>query len=165
MILKRLGKKVMELRFILIAIKLRFLQHKRVQLRHIMPKCNILFRELQNGKIPEVNVEVINFDKKYNGTKILIKGYQNNRREQFTQAILKDYIIWKTKFGTIEKIFRETLRSFNKLYLKGLDVEEAELLSFGHIFPNESPSVEELFQKYMAQAPDYYCKRFKSLGI
>jgi len=98
------------------------------------------------------------------GTKIVILGYNNNRRDKFTHDHLKDYIFWFTKFGSFElKHAIETYRD-SIIRLKGLGNEVSEILKFGHIFPQESPSVQKLFETYMISAPDYYCKQIIKEG-
>ena len=122
------------------------------------------FGQLHDGKIPEVNVNESRTEN-LKGTKITIKGYHNNRGDKFSHEILKDYVFWYTKFGSVETAFnKDTVKAHTKLYLKGLDKADAELIPFGHPFPNESVSVEKLLDEYSTQAPDYYCKRFKFSG-
>jgi hypothetical protein len=122
------------------------------------------FGKLHDNLLPEVIVEETNTGFS-NGTKIIIKGYNNNRCDKFFHEILKDYVLWFTKFGSIETKFSETVKSHVKLYLKGLDRTEPELIQFGHLFPEESKSVEKLFGDYLTQAPDYYCKWFLRSGF
>jgi hypothetical protein len=121
------------------------------------------FRCLSDHRIPEVKVEQFEFDR-HQGTEIIIRGFHNNRREQFTHDILKDYVLWFTKFGSIETIFASPTRAYNKLLLKGLDRPEPEVINFGHYFPPDSVSVQKLFEDHMVQAPDHYCKRIVKTG-
>ncbi|QGG49368.1 hypothetical protein [Heliorestis convoluta] len=44
--------------------------------------------------------------------------------------------------------------------MKCLDVENYEELKFGHIFAEQNDNIEELFEKYSANAIDYYAKKF-----
>lgn len=46
-----------------------------------------------------------------------------------------------------------------KLKLKGVDSDKYEEIEFGHVFPDESASVDKLFEKHMVDAPKWYCKR------
>lgn len=52
-------------------------------------------------KMPIVTVKELN--EQGQGTNICIYGYNNNRRDKFTHEQLKDYILWFTKFGSVEK--------------------------------------------------------------
>ena len=70
------------------------------------------FQELHDGNVPIVSVkkEKTNLP---DGTEIIIKGYQNSRRDRFTHERLKDYVHWFTKFGSVETAFYDQyLRHF-----------------------------------------------------
>jgi len=66
------------------------------------------FRKLYNREIPTVDVTLTKEDGIGQGTEIIIYEYNNNRREKFTHEILRDYIQWFTKHGSIEKQFVES---------------------------------------------------------
>lgn len=121
------------------------------------------YKTLFDGKIPIVNVLEEDSDLP-NQTEIIIKGYNNNRRDKFTHEILKDYIKWFTKFGSVESVFGIDKYNDVKLLLKGLNRQEPEEISFGHYFPNESKSVQDLFDEYLVKAPDFYCKKIIKKG-
>ncbi len=120
-------------------------------------------RQLHDRKIPEVNVtyDTTNED---NGTTIRIIGYNNNRREKFTHAILKDYIKWFTKIGSIELELGLKNNENVILILKGIDKNDPEEIKFGHFFPEKSKSVATLFDEYLVDAPKWYCNRIKRSG-
>lgn len=120
-------------------------------------------RKLFNREIPKVQVEEIELDD--NGTTIEIYGYNNNRRDKFTHNHVKDYVLWFTKFGSFELELDIEKHKDSELILKGLGVEEPETITFGHVFPDESLSVQKLFDQHMISAPDYYCKRIVKRGI
>jgi hypothetical protein len=122
------------------------------------------FKNLYDNKIPKVPVDEENNEENYKGTKILIKGYNNNRRDKFTHDRLKDYIFWFTKFGSIEKEFGISKNEDKKLFLKGVDRSEEEELSFGHIFPEENKNVNKLFDEKGIDASKYYVRRWKKQG-
>ncbi|NCB47246.1 hypothetical protein EOM81_09545, partial [bacterium] len=61
------------------------------------------FRKLFDREIPTIDVSHVNSIDK--GTEITIYGYNNNRRDKFTHSIVKDYILWFTKHGSIEAQF------------------------------------------------------------
>ena len=98
------------------------------------------------------------------GTTVLVKGYNNNRRELFTHERLKDYVLWFTKVGSVEAQLGDTSNSEKVLYLQGLDRAEDEEIPFGHPFPEESSSLDALLDEHMADAPKYYCKRIVKSG-
>ena len=121
-------------------------------------------RKLHNHEMPEVEVDIAEMTSEPTGTVIYILGYNNNRRDKFTHAQLKDYILWFTKFGSVEREFGIDKNIGVELELKGVDEDSAEKLSFGHIFPAESKSVSKLFDKYSMDAPKRYCKKFIKSG-
>jgi hypothetical protein len=121
-------------------------------------------KSLYDRIIPEVYCEIEENENRQNGTEIIILGYNNNRREKFNHEQLKDYILWFTKFGSCEKHFNINKYKDSKLILKGLERAEPETILFGHVFPDESVSVLELFENHLISAPDFYCKRIIRKG-
>ena len=121
-------------------------------------------KKLHNHKIPEVEVEKEQAPEAPNGTVIYILSYNNNRCDKFTHARLKDYILWFTKFGSVERKFGIDKNLGVELELKGVDESSVEKLSFGHVFPAESKSVSKLFDQHTIDAPKYYCKKFIKVG-
>jgi hypothetical protein len=114
---------------------------------------------LYEGEVPTVQVE--EFSEEFTGTLIEIIGYNNNERDVFNHERLKDYIYWFTKYGSYEReIYGETIHDHVNLYLQGVDKDEPELLKFGHKFPKESASLDKLFEQHLADAPDYYVKKW-----
>lgn len=96
----------------------------------------------------------------HTGTDIRIIGYNDNERSRFRQDIIRDYMLWFTKLGSIERLFgRDELASFS-VSLQALDVASPEVLSFGHVFPDENSDITDLFDKFGPRAADYYVKRF-----
>lgn len=122
------------------------------------------FRTLHQRKLPTVAVTMSNTPDKPDGTLIQIKGYNNNRSDRFQQDTIKDYIMWFTKFGSVELEFGLAKHKEVVLSLKGLDVEQPEQIIFGHFFPAESKNIDTLFDEHMVDAPDYYCKKIKYEG-
>jgi hypothetical protein len=122
------------------------------------------FRNLSAGKIPTVEIKSSETPDVKDGTKITIRGYNNNRRDIFSQPLLRDYAIWFTKFGSSEAYFGMDKHIGKTLHLKGLDVNEAEKIAFGHYFPEENHNVDALFKQHSVDAPDFYCKKYVKEG-
>lgn len=94
------------------------------------------------------------------GTYIRVEGYNDNERSSFVQDVVKDYLLWFTKLGSIERLFGvEKLAGFT-LHLKCLDTEDYEPIPFGHLFPDPSPGIEALFEKHESDAADMFVKRY-----
>ena len=125
-------------------------------------EMNDPYTKLSNREIPEV--EILEIDPNFQGTKITVLGYNNNHRDRFTQEILKDYIYWFTKFGSPEKEFGIKTYENVKLKLKGLNAVEPEELVFGHIFPQETSNINKLFDDFTVDAPNRYCKKIIKQG-
>jgi hypothetical protein len=93
------------------------------------------------------------------GTEIEVIGYNDNERSKFIQSITKDYILWFTKMGSIERVFGiDTLKDF-QLRLKCLDVDIYETIPFGHVFPLENSDINALFEQYGSGAASLYVRR------
>ena len=120
-------------------------------------------KKLFNRIVPTVDVEQYDTDE-LSGTEIEILGYNSNRRDRFTHEELKDYILWFTKFGSFEGVFQKEENLNKVLNLQGLNRSEPEQITFGHPFPDESKSVNKLFEEFLVAAPDHYCKRFIKTG-
>lgn len=122
------------------------------------------FFELHNRRVPKVEVKKNTTKSTEYGTEIIIRGYNRNRREKFSHNILKDYIMWFTKFGSFEKVLDINDNCDKKLYLKGLPRNDFEEIDFGHFFPNETSSINKLFETSLTKAPSLYCKRIVKKG-
>ena len=128
-------------------------------------------RTLHNGKIPTVKVtspSQMNLPEMslLPGTKITIWGYNNNQLDQFTHEIIRDYIKWFTRAGSIQWVFDSEFENPVCIYLKGLnrDEDDFEKLDPWHQFGEESPSVDALLATHSVNAPDYYCRRIVRKG-
>jgi hypothetical protein len=130
----------------------------------IKATMNDIYKSLNQNIIPQYEYSIEECESDKTGTEIEIIGYNLNKYSVFKHAILKDYILWKTKFGAVDKVF--DVKSFDdyKISLKGLDVATPEIIEFGHIFPQESESANKLFGKYNNDAPDYFCKKWIETG-
>jgi hypothetical protein len=95
------------------------------------------------------------------GTRVVLRGYNYNEMRDFAHDILKDYILWFTKFGSIELEFGTTDHKHKVLLLQGLDRDEPEEIRFGHLFPRENTNTKKLRQEHPADWIDYYVKRWK----
>lgn len=124
--------------------------------------CKQPFKTLSNKKLHKPQIREIDdfLERQESGTEIKIIGYNDNERSAFVQNIVRDYIKWFTKTGSIEQIFGIENNKDFKVYLKCLDTDEHEEISFGHTFPSENSSIDNLFEKLEFDAADHYVKRF-----
>ena len=122
-------------------------------------------RLLYNRTIPIVKLEKqVSDDRAGHFTKITILGYNSNKRELFTHERLRDYIIWFTKMGSVEKDFGKLDNANVKLELKGLERKDYQVIDFGHIFAQPTTNIAALKEEKKGQAPRFYCKRFPREG-
>lgn len=104
------------------------------------------------------------------GTRIQITGYADNDSSLFALHIMRDYIEWKTKFGSFEdKLYskcKDIVQSTLKVIkLSGVDTRDEPIhIYFGHPFPKESEDINALFEDHIQDAPKYYCKRIIKTG-
>ncbi len=124
--------------------------------------CLHPFKALSNKELHKPQLrEIDNFlDETSTGTEIKIIGYNDNERSVFVQDIVRDYIKWFTKAGSIEHVFGIDRNKDFKIYLKCLDTDEFEEISFGHTFPEENSNIDSLFRELEFDAADCYVKRF-----
>ncbi len=139
---------------------------KRIDSPGLIASMDNIFQSLNRGDIPAYNYEFIepDFEK---GTEIIIYGYNQSKLNLFQHDQIRDYIIWKTKFGSVENEFDIIENKDRRLHFKGLDKkvnEPPEIIKFGHIFPDESENIDKLFEKNPSDAPDYFCKRWIRSG-
>lgn len=74
--------------------------------------------------------------------------------------MLKDYILWMSKFGSVEKEFRITTNLDKVLYLQGLGTQEPERIQFGHVFPMENHDIDKLQRESPGDWTKFYVKRW-----
>jgi hypothetical protein len=127
--------------------------------------CEKPLASLSQRKMHEPQVRRIeNFFKSPTGTEITIYGYNGNKSGKFIQPIVKDYILWFTKHGSVELEFNIHKFKDFKIYLQCIGSEEVEEISFGHRFPEENSNIEKLFEELGPEAADSFVKKYKWEG-
>jgi hypothetical protein len=118
---------------------------------------------LHGGALPRVRIHKRKPAEDWHGTHIEVLGYNNSRREMFGHDEVKDYVLWSTRFGSLQQELTgrpdETV-----LFLKGLGAQEEERMQAGHVFPTPSAAVKELFDEHFTRAPDHYARRWTRHG-
>lgn len=127
--------------------------------------CVDPFQSLRNNEnyIP-VTKKIEDYGK--TGTEIILEGYVQDESDHkyFQQSSIKDYIIWFTKHGSVEKELDIMKYKDNIIKLKAFNHEE-ETIPFGHVFPEENTDIERLKQDYYSCANDYFVKKFVKTGV
>lgn len=122
-------------------------------------KCELPFRNLTKGMLHEPMIKEISTEEHSKGTKIILEGY-SKEYSRYKQEIIRDYIYWFTKQGSIENQFDRFDSDGMTIELKALDVEKYETLKFGHIFASENSNTLKLFEEYKEDAADHFVKKY-----
>lgn len=118
-------------------------------------------KNLRLQRIPEVHYEVTH-TKSQPGTKVTIRGYNDNNQAGFSHEELKDYIYWFTRFGSSEKDFGITNHENLMIWLAGLGWKDmqGEPLKFGHPFPEVNTDIRKLRSSDKISPLDYYVAKW-----
>lgn len=129
-------------------------------------ECDRPLSALAQQKLHQPRIRAIEpFLERKSGTQITIIGYNSDQRAKYIGRVVKDYLLWFTKAGSIERAFDVHTHKDFKVILKTLDTEEEEI-PFGHFFPEEDSDIEKLFeQKEGPAAADWYVKRYTEKGL
>jgi len=117
---------------------------------------------LHRRKVPPVEPWRDDNPENKTGTVVRVYGYNYASKDPlsgFSHEELKDYILWFTKFGSIELLFGHNGNESKLLRLKGLDATQWEELKFGHPFPSENYARKALRHKDPAEPMEYYVRR------
>jgi hypothetical protein len=126
-----------------------------------LSECDRPLSKLSSRQLHEPRLKPIDRFLQYGtGTVITIIGYNDNERSKFVFDTVKDYLLWFTKVGSIERIFKIDKHKEFKVFLKCLDQDEPQEIPFGHIFPEENSDITKLFDKEGVRAADKYVKRY-----
>lgn len=123
-------------------------------------ECAEPLAALSRGELHSPRVRRIDPFSDHIGTEITIIGYNDNERSMFVQDVVRDYILWFTKVGSVENAFGETRFSSFTAHLKCLDSRCHDAIPFGHLFPEENSDIQRLFNSEGARAADLYVKRY-----
>jgi len=122
--------------------------------------CDAPLEALSQRRLHEPQFRSIPPFREGTGTHVRIVGYNDNERSRFRQDLVRDYLLWFTKLGSVERVLGyDRLQSF-RVSLQALDVSAPEWLGFGHVFPAENSDIERLFEHLSTRAADYYARRF-----
>jgi hypothetical protein len=135
---------------------------------HVAAEMKEPINTLMQEKVPtyEYDEETLKGDQP-TFTEITIRGYHVRSVEDFRHESLKDYIQWFTKFGSVELELGNETHKGKTLHLQGLGRSTAEVIHFGHVFPQVSNNIKQLQQLYQDSWPRYYVNKWvaKSLPI
>jgi hypothetical protein len=118
-------------------------------------------KSLRNRIVPDVDYEKSDTTSQ-SGTKIIVRGYNDNNQQGFSHQELKDYIFWSTKFGSFERELKATKNDNVALWLSGIGWKEGvgEPLKFGHPFLKENTDIRTLRTLDKVSPLDFYVARW-----
>jgi hypothetical protein len=125
-----------------------------------LSECSRPLRALNQKTLHQPRLKSIPEFLPHTGTEITVSGYIGNERSKFIRNVVKDYILWFTKVGSIERVFDIDKHANFKLYLKCIDQKEHEEMPFGHFFPGENSDINKLLDKKEGDGADWYVKRY-----
>jgi hypothetical protein len=134
---------------------------------HVLAEMKEPINTLMEERIPNYEYAEGHGKGRETFTEITIRGYHARSLEDFRHEILKDYIQWFTKFGSIELQIGIETHKEKVLELQGLGIHHPEKIPFGHSFPPISNNIKQLQRKYQDSWPRYYVNKwvFKSKPI
>lgn len=122
---------------------------------------NLPLQRLMNNEVPEYNYDIESKENKETGTKIIVRGYNmNQNKRDFAHPALKDYILWFTWFGSVEREFEIFDNDDKVLLLQGLGVDDPERIEFGHQFPQENCDIDGLIEERPSDWTKIFVKRW-----
>lgn len=123
-------------------------------------------QSLRTGKLPEAEFEQSSTDRT-KGTRVTVRGYNDNNQTGFGHNALKDYILWFTKFGSFEQELGIDTNTNVILHLSGLghDNNNPDRLTFGNVFPDENTNVTSLKKSDKVAPLDYYVAKWHGQDI
>jgi hypothetical protein len=173
-----------------------YLNSRRVEVRTTDKKSGLSLQAISQGHLERIHDTVTGEPPQYEatqqqhgitGTEVRIFGYNHNDGSKLGHDQLRDYILWFTKFGSIEPLLWATYTKYAatqarlsglELRLRGLGFDasphandpmaKAETLHFGHPFPEEcfdGKALRERAKAKKASPTDFYCRRFVREGI
>ena len=114
-------------------------------------------QNLMNNKVPEYQYDIQMQKNKKTRTEIRICGYNmNQNRGSFAHIVLKDYILWFTLFGSVEKEFGVKKNMDKILKLQGLGQEQPEIIEFGHKFSKKNNDIKKLKGTHPGEWTKFY---------
>jgi hypothetical protein len=145
-----------------------YFNSRQIEVDSDSPECTVYaimdfpLDTLMANKIPEYEYVIEEKSNEKTFTKITIRGYNMSRNKRdFDHPVLKDYILWFTQFGSVEKEFEMQDSTDKVLFLQGLGRDDPERIEFGHRFPLENPDIAELEEGYPGEWAKIFVKRWK----
>lgn len=118
-------------------------------------------QHLMRKEVPPYDYVVERKNNEETKTRVRIYGYNaNQNKRDFDHNLLKDYVLWFSLFGSIEKEFDVTMNQGKELFLQGLGRDSEELIDFGHQFPSENCNIQALITNRPGDWTKIFVKRW-----
>jgi len=98
-------------------------------------------------------------------TKIVVSGYNRNQTKGFSHDELRDFVLWRTKFGSVELELGRRANAGKKINLWGLGRKDWEVLDFGHKFAKENFDIKKLRERDSASPTKYFVKKWTATDL
>lgn len=118
---------------------------------------------MMNDKVPKYKYDVESKHNSETSTTITIRGYNmNQNRGDFGHDVLKDYILWYTRFGSVEEEFGITENCQKLLHLRGLgrQAPNPDDIKFGHRFAQQNYNITQLRKQHPGDWTKHFVKRW-----
>ena len=144
-----------------------YFNSREIEITSDSQECSVLaimdspLQKLMSNEVPEYGYDIEKKRNDQTGTNIIIRGYNmNQNRKDFDHNVLKDYILWFTKFGSIEKILEFSDNIDKILIFQGLGQNNPENIEFGHPFPQEQCDIARLMENGSGSWTRLYVKQW-----
>ena len=144
-----------------------FLNTRRIEVFSRSSECTVYAEmdepllKLMQGQLPQYGCEIDTENNAETGTEITLRGYDSNRsNKDFAHDVLKDYVLWFTRFGSVEMEFTILDNQDTVLKLQGLGKQEPEQIPFGHPFAAENHNIGALRSSRPGDWTKAYVKRW-----
>ncbi|MBA7631511.1 hypothetical protein ES703_39043 [subsurface metagenome] len=118
-------------------------------------------QKLMSDQVPPYDYAIEPRSNEETGTTVKIYDYNTSQNKRdFAHNVLKDYILWFTRFGSAEREFDISVNSDKILFLQGLGCDTAERIEFGHRFASENCDIERLIENRPGGWTRIFAKRW-----
>ncbi len=120
-------------------------------------------QKLMADQIPKYRANIVTESREDTFTEVVLRGYNmNHNKRDFGHKVLRDYIAWFTRFGSVEGEFGLSGNEHQVLFLKGLGRDSPERIAFGHVFPKENSKIGRLIRERPGDWTKVFVKKWLS---
>ena len=118
-------------------------------------------QKLMDDEVPEYRYAVESKHNSETSTRITIRGYNmSQNRDDFAHEVLEDYIVWFTRFGSVEQQLGISENRDKVLHLQGLGRDKPSPITFGHRFPQENCNITQVRKQHPGDWTKHFVKKW-----